>query len=72
MHEAKKQLDKVGLNIHNKYSLSNIILFPLNIANIQYKYSAQIYLQHGYSKLVDNMSTREKQMKEKVKEEKGR
>lgn len=21
MHEAKKQLDKVGLNIHNKYSL---------------------------------------------------
>ena len=38
MHEAKKELDKVNINIHHKYAERNIILFHCKI-----KYSIEIF-----------------------------
>ena len=38
MHEAKKELDKVNINIHHKYAECNIILFHFKI-----KYSIEIF-----------------------------
>ena len=38
MHEAKKELDKVNINIHHKYVECHIILF-----NFKIKYSIEIF-----------------------------